>query len=150
MTRRDRATTDLFDWRPPKVAAGFAPEQLPGGRTASRISRALSLAMRDCGKPRAEVAAAMTAELGYAVSADMLDAYASEAKEGHRISLERFIALIAATGCTDLIGLVTEPFGLVAVPARYEALIELNLIEEHEMEVARRKDAAAARWKAGR
>lgn len=148
--KRDRATADLFDWQPPKVAAGFAPEQLPGGRLASRISRALGLALKDCGRSRTEVAAAMSAELGYTVSPDMLDAYASEAKESHRISLERFIALVAATGCNDLIGLVTEPFALVAVPARYEALIELNLIEEHEREVARRKDAAAARWKAGR
>jgi len=150
MARRDRSTLDLFEWQPPKVAAGFAPERLPGGRLASRIARALGMALKECGKSRAEVAAEISAELGYPVSADMLNAYASEAKEGHRISLECFIALVGATGCTDLIGLVTEPSRLVAVPAKFEALIELNLIEEHEREVARRKDAATARWKAGR
>lgn len=147
----DRATLDLFrDWQPPKVAAGFTQEELPGGRLGSRISRALALALKACGKTRAQVAAEMTAELGHQVSADMVHAYASETKDGHQISLERFIALVMATGCTDLLGLLTEPFDMVAVPARYEPLIELHLIEEHERDVARRKDAATARWRAGR
>lgn len=150
MAQRDKHTDDLFNWQPPRVAAGFEPEKLPGSRLASRISRAVALALKECGRSRAEVAAAMSAALGYAVSEAMLDAYASEAKEGHRITLDRFIALIEATGCTDLLGLVAEPFGHVVVPERFASLIELNLIEEHERKVARVKQAAEARWKAGR
>lgn len=150
MSRRDRLTPDLFDWQPPRVAVGFAKEQLPGNRVASRISRAIALALKDCGKPRAEVARLMSVELGYPISEATLDAYASEAKEGHKISLERFIALVAATGCLDLLGFVAGIFEHVVVPERFASLIELHLIEEHEREIQRRKQAVEARWKAGR
>lgn len=149
MVRRDRITADLFDWQPPKVAVGFETE-LNGNRLGSKISRAVALALKECGKSRAEVAARMSEELGYAVSADMLDAYASEAKEGHRITLERFIALITATGCLDLLGFVAGLFDHVMVHGRYASLIELHLIEEHEREVARLKQSVEAKWRAGR
>lgn len=147
---RDRLTPDLFEWQPPRVAVGFEPEQLAGNRLGSKISRAVALALKDCGKTRAEIAQQMSEELGYAVSADMLDAYASEAKESHRITLERFVALITVTGCLDLLGFVVGLFGHVVVPERYASLIELHLIEEHEREVARRKQAVEAKWRAGR
>ena len=150
MTRRDRLTPDLFDWQPPRVAVGFEKEQLPGNRIASRISRAIALALKECGKPRSEVARIMSQELGYPVSEATLDAYASEAKESHKISLERFIALIMATGCHNLLGFVAEFFEHVVVPERFGSLIELHLIEEHEREIQRRKQAVEAKWKAGR
>jgi hypothetical protein len=150
MPRRDLATPDLFAWQPPKVAAGFDDGALSGNRLGSKISRAVALALKASGKSRSEVARLMSAELGQPVSADMLDAYASEAKESHRITLERFVALITVTGCVDLIGFVAGLFGQVVVPERYAALIELHLIEEHEREVTRRKEAVQAKWRAGR
>jgi hypothetical protein len=146
---RDRLTADLFSWEPPKVVVGFEPDALPGNRIASKISRAVALALKACGKSRADVAAAMSAELGQTVSVDMLDAYASEAKEGHRISLERFLALVTATGCHDLLGFLAEPFGFVVVPERFASLIELHLVEEHERKVARHKATIEAKWRAG-
>ncbi|WP_087587075.1 hypothetical protein [Nitratireductor soli] len=148
--RRDRMTLELFDWEPPRVAVGFDKDQLPGNRIASRISRAVALALKECGKPRAEIAQMMSEELGYPISEATLDAYASEAKESHKISLERFIALIMATGCNDLLGFVAEFFDHVVVPERFGSLIELHLIEEHEREIQRRKQAVEAKWKAGR
>ena len=146
MKARDRLTADLFDWQPPKVAVGFEAD-LSGNRLGSRISRAVSLALKECGKSRVEVAEAMSMELGYPVSADMLDAYASEAKEGHRITLERFVALVTATGC---LGFVAGLFDHVVVPSRYQSLIELHLIEEHEKDLARMKQTVEAKWRAGR
>lgn len=148
--QRDRLTADLFEWQPPKVVAGFEPGELAGDRLGSKISRALALALKSCGMSRADVAQAMTTKLGSPISEAMLDAYASEAKEGHRITVERFIALIEVTGCNDLLGLVAEQFDMVVVPARYAALIELHLLDEHEQEVTRRKQAVQARWRAGR
>ena len=148
--KRDRMTLELFDWEPPRVAVGFESEQLPGNRIASRISRAVALALKDCGKSRLDIAREMSKELGYPVSEATLDAYASEAKESHKISLERFIALIMATECHDLLGFVAGFFDHVVVPERYGSLIELHLIEEHEREVQRRKQAIEAKWKAGR
>ena len=149
MKSRDRFTADLFDWQPPKVAVGFEAD-LSGNRLGSRISRAVSLALKECGKSRAEVAEAMSSELGYPVSADMLDAYASEAKESHRITLERFVALVTTTGCLDLLGFVAGLFDHVVVPGRYQSLIELHLIEEHEKDLARMKQTVEAKWRAGR
>lgn len=151
MTRRDRFTPDLFtDWQPPKVAVGFDPERLTGNRLASKISRAVGLALRECGKSRAEVAKAMSDELGYGVSVEMLEKYAAEGAESHRISLERFVALVQATGCHDLLGFVAGLFDHVVVPERYASLIELHLLEEHEREIVRRRQAAEMRWRAGR
>jgi len=148
--RRDHMKLELFDWEPPRVAVGFDPDQLPGNRIASRISRAVALALKECGKPRSEIARLMSEELGYPVSEATLDAYASEAKESHKISLERFIALIMATGCHDLLGFVAEFFDHVVVPERFGSLIELHLIEEHEREIQRRKQTVEARWRAKR
>ncbi len=150
MKRRDRLTPDLFDWQPPKVTIAFAAEPAGVNRIGSRISRAVGLALAGCGKSRVEVARLMSEELGTRISPDMLDAYASEAKEGHRITLERFIALVTVTGAHELIGFVAGLFDLVVVPERYAALLELHEIEEHEREVARRKQAVEARWKGSR
>lgn len=135
----DQDTLDLLDWQPPRTVLGFPPEALAGDRLASKISRAVSLALKRSGRSRAEIATAMSDRLGQAISADMLDAYASEAKAGHQITLERFIALVEATGCSDLVGFVAEPFDLAVVPAKYAPLIELHLIEEHQFEIVRRK-----------
>jgi hypothetical protein len=150
MTRRDRLTPDLFAWQPPKVAVGFGEGALAGNELGSKISRAVKLALEASEMSRAQIAERMSEELGRSVSIDMLDKYASEAAEGHKITLERFIALITATECLDLVGFVAGLFGLVAVPDRYASLIELHLIEEHEAELARRKEAVQARWRAGR
>lgn len=150
MTRRDRLTPDLFDWQPPRVAVGFEPEQLAGNRLGSKISRAVALALRECGKPRADIAARMSEELGYPVSVDMLDAYASEAKESHRITLERYVALVTATGCLDLLGFVAALFDHLVVPDKYVAIIELHLLEEQEKKLARHKESLTAKMRAGR
>ncbi|KQZ15924.1 hypothetical protein ASD44_09840 [Mesorhizobium sp. Root554] len=148
--RRDHGTGDLFAWEPPKVAVGFDAGEIAGNRLGSKISRAVALALKTCGKSRTEVAARMSDELGYAVSVDMLDAYASEAKESHRITLERFVALVTATECMDLLGFVAGLFGLLVVPSKYVAIIELHLVEEQEKKLARHKETLAAKLRAGR
>lgn len=144
--RGDTMTGDLLSWEPPKVAAGFEPGAIRGSRLASQISQAVALALKSSSLSRAEIAAAMTAELGYAVSENMLANYASEGAEAHRITLERFLALIEVTGCTDLVGFVAERFGLVAVDARYRALINVHLAEEAEAKIQKFKAAEKAKW----
>ena len=148
--RSDTLTGDLLSWEPERVAVGFDAGQVRGSRMASRISQAVSLALRDCDRSRAEVARVMSADLGYPVSEATLDAYASEAKEAHKITLERFIALIEATGCHDLLGFVAEIFGFACVPQKYAEIIELHQIEEHEREVLARKQALQAKWRSAR
>ncbi len=143
--RGDRLTGDLLAWEPPKVAAGFADGAVRGSRIASQITQVVRLALE--GRDRAEVAQRMSDELGYPVSLHMIEKYASEAAEAHKIPLERFIALIEATGCIDALAFVAERVGHVVVPEKYAAIVELHLLEEHEKEIARRKQAALAKAK---
>lgn len=143
--RGDAGTPDLLSWKPPKVAAGFDGE-VRGGALSSQIARAVSLALKRCGKERSDVAEEMSKWLGgERVTLSMLNAYASEARDTHRITVERFMALIEVTGCRDLLGFVAEPFGQAVVDGRYASIIELHLIEEHQRRLDKRKAELIAR-----
>lgn len=146
--RGDSLTGDLLSWEPPKVAAGFAEGAVRGSRIANQISQVVKLALE--GQDRVKVAARMSGELGYTVSRDLLDHYASEGAEAHKITLERFVALIEATGCVDALAFVAERFDHVVVPSKYAAIVEYHLLDEHEQEVTRRKQAAFVKMKGAR
>jgi len=134
---------DPFAWEPPQVTVGYADEVAGKGPLANRIARLISRALRDArddrGLSRAEIAHRMTGELGRKVTEDILDKWASEASENHRIPLDAFIALVDATGAHELLGFIPELLGFVVVPKRYKALIDLQLLEAHEQEVAAHK-----------
>lgn len=146
--RGDRLTGDLLSWEPPKVAAGFEDGAVRGSRIGNQISQVVRLALE--GHDRAAIAERMSEELGYPVSLHMIEKYASESAEAHKITLERFIALVEATGCIDALAFVAERFDHMVVPAKYAAIVEVHLIEEREQELARRKQAALARAKGWR
>ena len=78
-------------------------------QTASAVGHAL----KGDARSRREIAAAMSALLDDEVSACMLDAYASEARENHAISFDRFLALIAVTERFDLLNALTTRVGAV-------------------------------------
>ena len=147
--RGDTRTLDLLDWQPPQVAVGFENE-IRAASLDAKIAKALSQAIRESGKRREAIADEMSRQLGRSISVATIDAYTSEAKEGHRIPLDRFIALIHATEAHQLLGWLAEEFGYAVVPAQYRDLIELHLIEEHEKEIADRKASLQARYKGGR
>lgn len=151
--RGDRATSDLFSWEPPPVVVGYSEEVSGRGELQNRIARLISRALRDArddGKSRSQVAQELGQELGRNVSEDMLDKWASEASEAHRIPLDAFIALIRVTGANQLLGFVPEMFGFVVVEKKYEAIIELQLLEEHEREIAAYKARVSARLRTQR
>lgn len=153
MARRDTITADLFAWEPPQVTAGYSEDVAGRGALDNRIARSIGRALKDAkesGRTRAQVAMRMSEFLGRTISEDMLNKWSSEASGQHRISLDAFIALVEATGAHELLGLVTNGFGFVAVPERYRDLIELHLIEEHEREIASRRQALEARVRAKR
>ncbi|MEP3260139.1 MAG: hypothetical protein ABJO06_21660 [Roseibium sp.] len=148
MAKRDPMTPDLFtDYTPPEVALGFGDRVARGGDLASRISRAIGRALKDCGKDRETVAADMSARLGTPVSASVLDAYASEAKQTHNITVERFAAPIHATGQRQLMGFLGAEFDLAVVPSKYETVIQLALLNDHMAGVADYKKLLEARIK---
>lgn len=147
-SRGDNLTGDLLSWEPPKVAAGFDAGAIRGNRLTSQISQAVALALKQSTMSRGEIASAMSIELGYQISEHMLANYASEGAEGHKISLERFIALVEVTGCIDLLGFIAERFGQVVVDRKYQALINVHLADEAEQKIQKFKAAEKAKWQA--
>ena len=139
-TPRDQFTIDLFnDWKPPRISVGFEPGTIAGNRLGSRVSRAIAKAMKECGEDRTTIAGHMSERLGQKITVSALAAYASEAKVDNNITVERFIALVEATGKTELLGFLAEDFDMAVVPSKYENVIELALIEDHERMVETRK-----------
>lgn len=136
--RRDPDTLDIFrDYMPPEVAVRFEPEVAKGGTLDVKIARVLSEAMARSKKPRDRIADEMSAYLGQRITENMLDSYASPARKDHKITLERFIALIEVTECHELLGFVAEFSGFVAVPARYAEVIQLWQADERIAELER-------------
>mgnify|MGYP001175526466 CR=1 FL=1 len=140
--RGDSLTGDLLAWEPPKVAAGFAEGAVRGTRIASQISQVVRVARE--GHDRAGIAERMSDELGYPVSLHMIEKYASEAAEAHKITLERFIALIEATGCVDALGFIAERFDHVVVPTKYRAVIRKHAFVELRKRMDREEQAVDA------
>ncbi len=151
---RDTHTSDLFSWEPPQVAVGYSDDVAGRGALENKVARLVGRALRDArddGKgSRAEIARKMSAYLDRPVSEAMVNKWAGEASGEHRIPLDAFIALIHATEADGLLGFVPGLFGFAVVPAKYADLIELQLIDEHERDIAARKAALQARWKAKR
>jgi len=144
--RRDPYTLDLLrDYQPPEIAPAFEPEISKGGTLDVKIARVLSEAMSRCGKSRAQIAADMSEYLQQTVTENMLDCYASPARRDHKITLERFIALLDATDCYELLGFVCSFSGFVAVPARYAEVIELWQTEERLSDLERKRAALRGR-----
>jgi hypothetical protein len=131
----------LLGWTPPQAELAFAEGDVRGSTVDARVSRAVSIALHECGKPRPAVAREMSRYLGEDVSVAMLDAYASVARAAHRISVPRLQALIHATGDRRLLQLLADPFGWAVIERRHLPLIEVALIREREDALRRRRDA---------
>lgn len=135
---------DLLAWQPPQPVARFDPPRVRAASLPVQIGRAVAEALRDAaaaGICRDEVARRMGAILGTTISKSMLDAYASQAREEHTISLARFVALIQATGDRRLLQLLAEPLGWAVIDRADLARIELSDLREHADEIARRMRA---------
>jgi hypothetical protein len=137
---------------PHDLFAGYGPEVAGRGATGSRIARVVSRALKDARdgrdgdgradhgdgtRPmtRAEIARQISALLGRPVSATILDKWASEASDDHRIPLDAFIALIAVTGARGLIGFVPQQFGHSAIADAHADLVELTFIRARRAEL---------------
>ncbi|QXN68010.1 regulatory protein CII [Microcystis phage Mwe-Yong1] len=126
-----------------KVAAGYDEDVAGKGALPNRIARLISRALKDARRDRdlsrADIARLMSSELGRKITEGAIEGWAGEADLNHRIPLDAFIALISVTETTDLLGFIPEQFGFVAVPSKYAPIIELQLLEEQERELAERK-----------
>jgi len=145
--RRDGATLDLLSWEPPPVAVRFAEGAVRAVSVAQRLSLAVATTLREADLSREEVAARMGNYLGEEVSKNMLDAYASQARDAHNISLARAFALLHATGDARILGSELKGFGLAVIADRYLAAVEEAMWAEREEQARQKRLAARHRWK---
>lgn len=146
--RGDTLTMDLLNWEPPQVAVRFTDEAAVRAVSVSqRLSRAVAATLREAEIGREEVAERMGEYLGEEVSKNMLDAYASQAREAHNITLARAFALLHATGDARILGAELKTFGLAIIPERYLAAVEEAMWAEQEERARQRRLAARSKWK---
>lgn len=122
--RRDTDTLDMF------AHSRLFPVETPremgsaldfNGRIAQAMARAIDEA-RDHGVDRYEIARRMSETLQVDISKGMIDAYTSQARETHTVSLVRFVAFARATGCAWLWNVVLKDEGLTILQGE-EALL---------------------------
>ena len=82
-------------------------------------------------RSRAVIAAEMSELLGETVSADMLNAYASPAREGHKVILSRFLALVQVTTRHDVLDQLLRPIGAGLLVGEEVHTAQIGQVELH-------------------
>lgn len=96
-----------FAFEVPRVAA--APAALAG--LEAQICRAAGTILNSDPRPREVIAAMMSVLLDEDVSRAMLDAYSSPAREGHKVPMSRFLALVSVCERHDVLDQLLRPIG---------------------------------------
>ncbi len=128
--RNDNMTGDLLDWKPPSVIKRFDDDRIKAATVRDRIAHAVAETFSESTLSREQIAQKMGEFLGEPVTKNMLDAYASEAREDHTIPYHRLLAIVHATGDIRPLQLGAELFDFLVVDARYGKLIDLGLMVE--------------------
>lgn len=140
--RGDNATLDLLNWEPPRIVERYDEAHVRASTLRARIAKAVGETLKESNTPREEIAARISDWLGENVTRHMLDAYASEAREEHTISVLRLAALIEATGDVRLLQLIAEMFGHSVIEDKYVAWVEIGQLATTKDEIDRALDAA--------
>lgn len=137
MTRRARTIPDerqpsLFG--EPLYAVPSPPPTLPGSLSCSAlvcglVSYALDHARQGEGLSRTMVAARMSELTGERITEAMLNAMTAESHEGHRFPLQWLPALIAATGCHEVLTSVADKVGALVLIGQAAVDAKLGQIE---------------------
>ena len=133
----DRKTLDLLSWQPtsPRVER-FEEQTVRAATISGKVSLAVSRILCDAksrdNEPleRDDVARRMSDFLGEDVSKNMIDAYASQSREDHKISVVRAVALMHATQDYRLLTLLAEELGLTVIPRKYEGTVREAILAE--------------------
>ena len=96
-----------FVFEVPTVAS--EPAELAG--LERQISRAVSEMLKHDDRPREVIAAEVSVLLDEDFSKAMLDAYASPARDGHKVAMSRFLALVAVTKRHDVLDRIMRQIG---------------------------------------
>lgn len=108
------------------------------GRFRSRLKRAMSAALRaaqERGLDRHRIAETMAA-MGAPVSKTMLDAYTSEARSTHDISVVRFKALARAADARHLWDVAVSDDGLTVLAGDEPRLAEIARLQQEQRAIA--------------
>ncbi len=135
--RHDTNTGDLLSWEPPAVVRRFDETRIRKATLRARVAGAVSETLKDCELGREEIAERMSEWLGEEVTKNMLDAYASEAREAHTITYHRLVALIHVTGDVRPLQTGAEMFGHLVVDNKFMKFIELGLKTERSERIKR-------------
>ena len=135
IVRGDNATGDLLSWEPPEPRQSFSEDQVRAVSLSARFAKAISLALKESPLPRAEIAERMSDYLGVQVSEAMLNAYASEARTDHNISIHRFAALVHATQDWRLLSTLVDMFPVAVIDRKYLDVIRLAQLGEKKREL---------------
>lgn len=96
-----------FVFEVPTVAS--EPAELAG--LERQVSRAVSEMLKHDDRPREVIAAEVSVLLDEDFSKAMLDAYASPARDGHKVAMSRFLALVAVTKRHDVLDRIMRQIG---------------------------------------
>ena len=132
---------DLLAWEPPQAVRRFEEPRVRASTFRERMTRAVAACLHDAddaGRSREDIAGAMSDFLGERVTLNMLNAYASQARDTHSIPVVRLVALLHATRDQRLLELLAEPMGWAVVDRKFLPLIELGALQEKADELARR------------
>lgn len=131
------------------MAVGYSDDVIGRGGLENKIARLIGQALRDAREqnlPRGTIAREMSRFLGRTVSEAMLNKWSSEASEDHRIPMDAFIALVHATGATDLLGFAPSQFGMTVIANEYAAMVRIQLIREKKQQLEAEEAALLAQW----
>lgn len=133
--RRDPHTLDLLEWTPPPITKAYPEDKIRAVNWASRVAKAVAVTLKECGQSRAQVASRMSEFLGEPVSENMLDNYASEAREDTVINATRLIALLHVTRDMRLLQVLADPCDWAVVDQRYVSQIRAQQLREKALEL---------------
>lgn len=123
-----------FSFDPPPAAASEGA--LSG--IERQVASAVAQILKDDTRTRYEIAGGISSLLDDEVSKLMLDAYASEAREQHNISVGRFLALVAETGRYDLLNALLAKIGARLVVGEEVLTVELGHLEAERQRIGER------------
>ncbi|NYZ17026.1 hypothetical protein HL658_31170 [Azospirillum sp. RWY-5-1] len=135
------------------IPASRPPSYLPGSLECAAlvcglVSYALDEARQVRGMSRAAVAARMAELSGESISEHMLNACSAQSHEGHRFPLQWLPALIAATGCFDVLQSVADRVGATVLVGEAADAAEVARLDQIAAQ-ARAEKARILRRRAG-
>ena len=146
--RGDVDTFDIFEHArlfPVETPRELAPALDFNGQVALAMSQACREAAELRDLSRHCIAERMSRILGTEISKGMIDAYCSQARETHTISLARFKAFVRATGCTWLWSVVLDAEGLTLLQGAEAYLAQAALAEKRGRALLEEAKALKAR-----